>query len=204
MFKYLDMIKNRDPAATSKLEIFFCYPGVHILIFYKIARKLWDMKLNFPARFIMHIGRILTGTDIHPGAKIGKRLVIDHGMGIVIGETAIIGDDVTLFHEVTLGGTTWDSIKRHPTIEDKVIIGAGAKVLGNITIGKECRIGSNSVVLKSTKPNSTIVGIPGVEIINANKATSGDKINLNHHLIPDPVAEIIKELEKRIGVLENK
>lgn len=164
MFKNLKYDLNRilkeDPAARSKIEVFFLYPCIHALIVYRLAHKLYTHKWFFLARLLSQINRFFTGIEIHPGAKIGKGLFIDHGMGVVIGETAEVGDDVTIYHGVTLGGTGKDKGKRHPTIGDNVIIGAGAKVLGPITIGDNVKIGANSVVLKDVIINSTAVGIP--------------------------------------------
>ncbi|MDR3660275.1 MAG: serine O-acetyltransferase [Mycobacterium sp.] len=152
--------QERDPAARSALTVFLCYPGLHALIWHRIAHAIWRTHLYLPARLFAHLGRFLTGIEIHPAARIGRRLVIDHGMGVVIGETAEIGDDVTLYHQVTLGGTSLAHGKRHPTIGNNVIIGAGAKVLGNITVGADARVGSNAVVLEPVPPGSTVVGIP--------------------------------------------
>ncbi len=160
LFGPIDSYFHRDPAARSRLEILFCYPGYHALLFYRLARCFWCLKLFLLGRFVSHMGRMLTGIEIHPGAKIGKRFFIDHGMGVVIGETAIIGDDVTLYHGVTLGGTSWKPGKRHPTIESSAVIGAGAQVLGPVTVGTGARIGSNAVVLRDVAASATMVGIP--------------------------------------------
>ncbi|SHI09610.1 serine O-acetyltransferase [Clostridium collagenovorans DSM 3089] len=157
----LDSIKERDPAARNRIQVLL-YPSVHAMLFYRLAHGLYKIKLLFLARLISQLGRFFTGIEIHPGATIGRGFFIDHGMGVVIGETAEIGDNVTLFHGVTLGGTGKETGKRHPTVEDDVIIGCGAKVLGAIVIGKGSKIGANSVVLKSIPPNSTAVGIPAV------------------------------------------
>jgi serine O-acetyltransferase len=156
----IEAVVERDPAARSKLEVLLCYPGVHARIVHRLAHVLWNRSWTVTARFISHIGRWLTGIEIHPGAVIGKRLLIDHGMGVVIGETAVIGDDVTLYQQVTLGGVSLEPGKRHPTIEDGVVIGAGAAVLGPFTVGKGARIGSNAVVLKDVPAGVTVVGIP--------------------------------------------
>ena len=152
--------RERDPAARSSLEVLLCYPGLHALIWHRAAHALWRRKLTLPARFVAHIGRFLTGIEIHPAAKIGKRLIIDHGMGVVIGETAEVGDDVYLYHQVTLGGTSSARGKRHPTLGNGVIVGAGAKILGGITIGDNARVGANAVVVNAVAANSTVVGIP--------------------------------------------
>ena len=152
---------KRDPAARNVFEIITCYSGVQALIIYRLTHLLWRYKLYWLARFISTFARWITGIEIHPGAVIGRRFFIDHGMGVVIGETAEIGDDCMMYHGVTLGGTSWDKVKRHPTLKDGVIIGAGAKILGPITLGKNVRVGSNSVVVKSIDDNCTVVGIPG-------------------------------------------
>ena len=156
-------MKKRDPAARSLLEIILCYPGLHALFFHRIAHVLWNFKLYLIARFVSHISRFLTAIEIHPAAKIGKRFFIDHGVGVVIGETAEVGDDVFIYHQVTLGATTSKKIKRHPTIGNGVIIGAGAKLLGPINVGKDAKIGANSVVVTDVPPGATMVGIPAKE-----------------------------------------
>ena len=156
-------MKKRDPAARSLLEIILCYPGLHALFFHRIAHVLWNFKLYLIARFVSHISRFLTAIEIHPAAKIGKRFFIDHGVGVVIGETAEVGDDVFIYHQVTLGATTSKKIKRHPTIGNGVIIGAGAKLLGPINVGKDAKIGANSVVVNDVPPGATMVGIPAKE-----------------------------------------
>jgi len=164
---YLDAknIKEKDPAARNVLEVMILYPGFHILIYHRIANFLYSHKLYFLARLISQIGRFFTGIEIHPGAKIGKRLFIDHGMGIVIGETAEVGDNCTIYHQVTLGGTGKDVLKRHPTVGNNVIIGAGSKLLGPIIIGDNVKVGAGAVVLKNVESNSTVVGVPGDRII---------------------------------------
>ena len=164
MIKYFRSIKQRDPAARHFLQIILFYPGVHIMIFYRIARIFYLLKLKMIAEMIMWIGRFLTKIEIHPGARIGKRLFIDHGVGVVIGETTIIGDDVTIYHGATLGGVGETRCKRHPTIGNNVVIGAGAKVLGNIVVGNNVKIGANAVVLKSVPDNTTVVGVPAKPI----------------------------------------
>jgi serine O-acetyltransferase len=161
MFYTLKNIKRYDPAARSYIEIALLYPGVRVLFFYRIAHALMRIGVPFLPRLLSEIGRFLSGIEIHPAAQIGRGLIIDHGMGVVIGETTIIGNDVIIYQGVTLGGTSLVPEKRHPTIEDRVVIGAGAKVLGNITIGADSRLGSNAVVIESVPPNSTVVGIPG-------------------------------------------
>jgi serine O-acetyltransferase len=164
MFKelrdYIRSIMDRDPAARSALEVLLCYPGVHALGFYRLGHWLWQAGLMTQARFVSHLGRMLTGIEIHPGAGIGRRLFIDHGMGVVIGETAVVGNDVTLYQGVTLGGTSLNKGKRHPTLEDGVIVGAGAQVLGPIHVGAGARVGANAVVVRDVAPGSSMIGIP--------------------------------------------
>jgi len=193
---------DRDPAARSVAEVIFCYPGLHALWFHRVAHWFWQRKLFFLGRFISHLGRFFTGIEIHPGATIGKGFFIDHGMGVVIGETAEIGDNVTLYHGVTLGGVSWEKVKRHPTIDDNVVVGSGAKVLGPFTVGKGSKIGSNSVVVKEVPPNSTVVGIPGRVVMAMDRPT--DKIDLEHGKLPDPEAKAISCLFDQIRELERK
>ncbi|RME86775.1 MAG: serine O-acetyltransferase [Zetaproteobacteria bacterium] len=209
--RWLEMIKEdievafaRDPAARSKLEVLLCYPGLHAIWLHRIAHALWRRGWKLLARVISHFARWLTGIEIHPGAKIGRRFFIDHGMGVVIGETTEIGDDVTLYHGVTLGGTTWEKVKRHPTIGNGVIIGAGAKVLGPITIGEGSRIGANSVVLKDVPPHSTVVGIPGTVVGKSAPVIVDGKLNLDHHLLPNPVAEALSHVIKMIEDVDRR
>ena len=152
--------RQRDPAARSTLEVLLCYPGLHAVLWHRLSHRLWHARLRLPARFTAHLGRFLTGIEIHPAAKIGRRLIIDHGMGVVIGETAEVGDDVYLYHQVTLGGTSSERGKRHPTVGNNVIVGAGAKILGAITIGDNARVGANAVVVQPVNANETVVGIP--------------------------------------------
>src|SRR6056300_1231171 len=156
----LAVVFQRDPAARNFIEILMTYPGVHAVMLHRLAHRLWLLKLKWIARLVSHLGRLLTGIEIHPGAKIGQRFFIDHGMGVVIGETSIIGNDCTLYHGVTLGGTTWKKGKRHPTLGNNVVIGAGAKILGPITIGNNSKIGSNAVVVNNIPENTTAIGIP--------------------------------------------
>ncbi len=189
---------DRDPAARSSWEVLTCYPGLHAIWMYRLANACWRNHLLWLGRFISHVARWLTGIEIHPGATIGKRFFIDHGMGIVIGETSEIGDDVTLYHGVTLGGTTWEKKKRHPTLKDGVIVGAGAKVLGAITIGEQSRIGANSVVFRDVPAHSTVVGIPGTVVSTTESLIENGKINLDHHLLDNPVAEAIGHVLKMI------
>jgi len=206
----IQIVFKRDPAAKSAIEVIFCYPGLHALWLYRIARFFWVHNLLFLGRFLSHIARFLTGIEIHPGAKIGKRFFIDHGMGVVIGETAEIGDDVLLYQGVTLGGTTLEKRKRHPSIGNYVVIGAGATILGPIEIGDGAKIGAGSVVVKPVPPGATVVGIPG-RITKPQKPVIKPLIDLEHGKLPDPVAEAvnilinrIKGLEERIEELEGK
>ncbi len=179
MFKHIkediSVVFERDPAARTHWEIVTTYPGVHALLIHRLSHWVWGKRFFWVARFISHIGRFLTGIEIHPGAKIGRRVFIDHGMGVVIGETAVIGDDCTLYHGVTLGGTSWNKGKRHPTLEQGVVIGAGAKVLGPIIIGKGAKIGSNAVVVKDVPENATAVGIPA-RILEQETSKQRDKM----------------------------
>src|SRR5215470_20339356 len=172
----IDTVLAKDPAARSRLEVVFCYPGFHSILYYRLAHWLWVRKWLLLGRFVSHLGRLLTGIEIHPGAKIGRRFFIDHGMGVVIGETTEIGDDVLLYQGVTLGGTGKEKGKRHPTIGNNVVIGTGAKILGNITIGNNTKVGAGSVVVRSVPDNSTVVGIPGR--VTRARVDAGD--NLEH------------------------
>ncbi|QGM97518.1 serine O-acetyltransferase [Methylocystis parvus] len=196
-------VLQRDPAARNSLEVALFYPGVHAILLYRVANGLWRRGVKFPARFLSWFARLATNIDIHPGATIGERLFIDHGAGVVIGETSVIEDDVTLYHGVTLGGTSWAPGKRHPTIESGVLVGAGAKILGPITVGARARIGANSVVIEDVAPEMTVVGIPG-RIVKVERRRSGPdgRIDLEHHLIPDPVGDAISVLIDRIDFLE--
>jgi serine O-acetyltransferase len=160
LWSEIETYKTRDPALRSRLDVIFSYPGFHALVFHRVAHKLWRNGFYFWGRLVSHIGRVLSGIEIHPGAKIGRGLFIDHGMGVVIGETAEVGDNVTLYQGVTLGGTSLNKGKRHPTIEDGVIVGSGAKILGPFTVGKDARVAANAVVLKEVPPGVTVVGIP--------------------------------------------
>lgn len=171
----IDVVFERDPAARSVLETIFTCPGFQAIVFHRFNHWLWKKKLYLLARMTAHIARFLTGIEIHPGAVIGDRFFIDHGMGIVIGETAEIGDDVSIYHGVTLGGTTWNKGKRHPTLENDVVIGAGAKILGPITIGTGSRVGCNAVVVKDTPPGSTVVGVPGHTVVKKDTADESAK-----------------------------
>jgi len=186
----IETVFAQDPAARSFLEVTFCYPGLHAVWFHRMAHFLWKHNLPFLARLLSHFSRFLTGIEIHPGAKIGRRFFIDHGMGIVIGETAEIGDDVLLYQGVVLGGTTQKKGKRHPTVGNKVVIGTGATVLGDVSVGDGSRIGSGSVVIKPVPPGATVVGIPGRVVEDHPKAS----VDLEHGRLPDPIAEAIKSV----------
>ncbi len=205
---------ERDPAAQSAFEIMTTYPGVHAVLIHRVSHTCWNAGYLWLARFIAHICRWLTGIEIHPGAQIGRRFFIDHGMGVVIGETAIIGDDCTIYHGVTLGGTTWDKGKRHPTLHNGVIIGAGAKVLGPIEIGAGARVGSNSVVLKPVPAGATVVGIPGHIIGTQPKTAKIERDEIAKKMgfdaygttadMPDPVAYAINRMLDHIHLLDKQ
>tara|TARA_Y100001968_G_C19418820_1_gene750560 strand:- start:663 stop:1403 length:741 start_codon:yes stop_codon:yes gene_type:complete len=193
------IIKERDPAARGIFEIIFCYPGFQALTIHRISHKLWKYKLPFLPRLLSHTTRFFTGVEIHPGAKIGKGVFIDHGMGVVIGETSEIGNRCLLYQGVTLGGTGKDHGKRHPTLEENVVVGAGAKVLGAIRVGTNTRIGAGSVVVKNVDANSTVVGIPG-RVVHQSEAKSNP---LAHSALPDTEANVLRNLMERIDQLEN-
>lgn len=197
----IDVVFEQDPAARNMIEVIFTYSGLHAVWGHRIAHYLWKKRLFFLARFFSQFSRWLTGIEIHPGAVIGQRLFIDHGMGVVIGETCEIGDSVTIYQGVTLGGTGKEKGKRHPTIKDHVLIATGAKILGSMTIGENSRIGAGSVVLKEVPPNSTVVGIPGRVVMQDGVKISRD---LDHINLPDPVADKFKELEDDIKKLKNE
>ena len=194
---------ERDPAARSAFEVFTVYAGVHALWAHRISHWLWQHKLTWLARANAQIARFFTGIEIHPGATIGRRLFIDHGMGVVIGETAEIADDVTLYHGVTLGGVSLEKVKRHPTVEHGVVIGAGAKVLGNITIGSCSRIGANAVVVKSVPAQSVVVGVPG-QIIKRVHEVNEDTPDLQHADLPDAISRYLQSINARMSSLEAK
>lgn len=197
--KDLQAVFQRDPAARNILEVLLCYPGFHALLLHRIAHFLFSLGLVTLPRFISHVNRLLTGIEIHPGASFGSGVFIDHGMGVVIGETAEIGDNVTIYQGVTLGGTGKEKGKRHPTIKEGVVIGAGAKVLGAMEIGKGARIGAGSVVLKPVPDGATVVGVPGRVVLH--KGQKVPSINLNHVDIPDPLSGILEDLQKQIDEL---
>lgn len=195
----IKVIYDNDPAAKNFLEVILCYPGLHALIAYRLAHRLYKWKIPLVPRIISYLTRIITGIEIHPGAKIGRRFFIDHGEGVVIGETTVVGDDVLIYQQVTLGGTGKESGKRHPTIGNNVIVGAGAKVLGNITIGDYVRIGAGSVVIDDVPEYSTVVGIPGRI---AHRAVVDKQGNLMHNRIPDPVRCEINKLKAEVEILK--
>jgi len=196
----LAIIKERDPAARSTLEILLCYPGFHALVMHRISHRLWRLRVPLLPRLLSQVGRLFTGIEIHPGARIGRGVFIDHGMGVVIGETAVIGDHCLLYQGVTLGGTGKQHGKRHPTLKENVVVGAGAKVLGAITVGANTRIGAGSVLLRDVAPDSTVVGIPG-RVIHQ----SGVRIDpLAHSALPDAEARVIRNLMERIDNLESQ
>jgi len=208
----ISCVFGRDPAARHALEVLTAYPGVHALLLHRFSHWLWQIGLKWLARLSSHIGRLLTGIEIHPGAQIGRRFFIDHGMGVVIGETAQIGNDCTLYHGVTLGGTSWETGKRHPTVEDGVVIGAGAKVLGPIIIGANARIGSNAVVVRDVPRSATVVGIPGriVEAVtdkSRQRAETAKKIGFDAYGevrdMPDPVNQALDSLLDHARDIEN-
>lgn len=225
----IQVVFERDPAARSTLETIFTCPGFQAILFHRFNHWLWQMKLYLLARITAHITRFLTGIEIHPGAQIGRRFFIDHGMGIVIGETSEVGDDVSIYHGVTLGGTTWQKGKRHPTLGNNVVVGAGAKILGPITIDEGTRIGCNAVVVKDIPPNSTVVGVPGRVVVkkdekatNAKREAMAKKIGFDAYAeskdMPDPIqnaidtmldhmhktGEELEELKKKLDDFEKK
>jgi serine O-acetyltransferase len=210
----IQSVFHRDPAARNAFEVLTCYPGLHAIWFHRLSHWLWMHGLKWLARMSSNLGRWLTGVEIHPGARIGRRFFIDHGMGIVIGETAEIGDDVTLYHGVTLGGTSWNKGKRHPTLENGVIVGAGAKILGPFTVGAGAKIGSNAVVTREVPPGATAVGIPGRVIVKssdeqeAKRKAIAEKIGFDAYGVsedmPDPVARAIGQLLDHVQAVEER
>ena len=194
---------ERDPAARNALEVILCYPGVHALLFHRLAHRLWRGGRVITARFVSHVGRFLTGIEIHPAARIGPGVFIDHGMGVVIGETAEVGENVTLYQGVTLGGTSLKRDKRHPTLERNVVVGTGAAVIGAITLGEGTRVGAGSVVVKDVPPNSVVVGVPG-RVIYRDGQRVVESIDLEHTDLPDPLAKAIEQMLDRIHLLETE
>lgn len=193
---------DRDPAARSALEVLLCYPGLHAVWGHRLSHWLWAHNLRLLARWLSQVVRSFTGIEIHPGATIGPRFFIDHGMGVVIGETVEVGADVTLYHGVTLGGASWSKGKRHPTLEDRVVVGAGAKVLGAITIGSDSRIGANAVVVKSVPANSVVVGVPGQSVARSRLRLPEDRPDLEHAIMPDTIGASVISLMARLDALE--
>lgn len=210
----INIVFDRDPAARSKIEVIMTYPGFHALLLHRLNHWLWGVNLKFISRFIAYFSRWLTGIEIHPGAVIGKRFFIDHGMGVVVGETAVIGDDCTLYHGVTLGGTSWKKGKRHPTLGNGVVVGAGAKVLGPIEIGDNARIGSNAVVVRSVSADTTIVGIPGRVATTDSVKPSPEQEEMAKKIgfdaygasqeLPDPVAVAINSMLEHIHTMDRE
>jgi len=198
---FMKAARERDPAACGPLCVLFCYPGLKALLFHRVGHFLWQAGLCLPARMVSQLGRFFTGIEIHPAAVIGRGLFIDHGMGVVIGETAEIGDNCTLYQGVTLGGTGTERGKRHPTLGDDVMVGAGAQVLGNITVGSGSYIGANSVVIKDVPPDATVVGVPGRIVSIAGERVS---VSLHHERLPDPVLERLVELQREIEKVEEE
>ena len=193
-------VRERDPAARSRLEVLLCYSGLHAVWFYRMNHWLWNLGFFLLSRWLSQVARLLTGIEIHPGAKIGRRLFVDHGMGVVIGETAVVGDDVTLYQGVTLGGTGKELGKRHPTIEENVVVGGGAKILGNITVGKNSRIGAGSVVLRNVPDNSTVVGVPGHIIFREGKRV----VITDPKQINDPLSEALAAVLMEVNKLRER
>ncbi len=202
----IQVVFERDPAARSVAEVIFCYPGFHAIIYHKLAHFLYKKEWFFLARLVSHFSRFLTGIEIHPGATIGKGFFIDHGSGIVIGETTEIGDNVTLYQGVTLGGSGKEKGKRHPTIGNNVTISAGAKVLGSFNVGDHAKIGGGSVVIKAVPPGCTVIGVPGriVARDGAKVENRDNEVDLDHNVLPDPVADMLSAMQSRIDELEKK
>lgn len=200
----IQCVYDRDPAARSTLEILLSYPGLHAIWGHRIAHWLWENNLRLLARWFSHLIRALTGIEIHPGARIGPGFFIDHGMGVVIGETAEVGRGVTMYHGVTLGGTSLHKGKRHPTIGENVVVGAGAKILGPITIGENSRIGANAVVVKSVPPNSVVVGVPGQVVLRSKPRAVPDSPDLDHTALPDAIGEAMVVMMQRMEALEKR
>ena len=201
----IQTVFHGDPAAKSAFEVLSCYPGVHAILLHRVAHRLYRWGLFVIARLVSHFGRWLTGIEIHPGAKIGRRFFIDHGMGVVIGETSEIGDDVLIYQGVTLGGTGHEKGKRHPTISSHVVVGSGAKILGNITLGEWVRVGAGSVVVRSVPDHSTVVGIPGrIVAIKGVAIADEEDAMLEHGQLPDPVGQTLANLNERVALLEDE
>lgn len=197
---------ERDPAARSVAEVIFCYPGFHAILFHRLAHFLWNRKRYFIARLLSHINRFLTGIEIHPGANIGEGIFIDHGMGVVIGETSIVGRNCTIYHGVTLGGVSLQRGKRHPTLQDGVIVGVGAKILGPHTIGARSRVGAGSLVISDVPPGCTVVGVPAKVVYSEEEGGRkvSQSLDFEHHKLPDPVESALQALNNRIAELERQ
>lgn len=200
--KDLNAVFERDPAASGKIEVFLTCPGFHAVMFHRMAHWLWRRDVPLLPRIISHLSRFLTGIEIHPGARIGASFFIDHGMGVVIGETTVIGNNVTLFQGVTLGGTGKERGKRHPTLGNNIVVGVGAKVLGNIVIGDNVKVGANSVVLESVPPDSTVVGVPGRVVKQGGKRLT--ETMLDHVHLPDPIADRIERIERELEEIKEQ
>lgn len=201
----IDCVFERDPAARTRFEVITTYPGIQAVAIHRVSHALWCGGWRYPARFLSFVARVFTNVDIHPGATIGRRFFIDHGACVVIGETAVVGDDVTLYHGVTLGGTSWNKGRRHPRLGSGVMVGAGAKILGAITVGDGVRVGANSVVVQDVPESCTVIGIPGKVVIGDRRPGNNRYgINLDHHLIPDPVGKAIECLLSRMDVMERQ
>jgi serine O-acetyltransferase len=203
MRRDIQVVFERDPAARSVMEVLWCYPGVHALLFHRLAHRLWNRGWLTLGRFVSHVGRFLTGIEIHPGARLGQGLFIDHGMGVVIGETTEVGANCTLYQGVTLGGTSLKKEKRHPTLGNNIVVGAGAKILGAITVGDHSKIGAGSVVVTEVPPHSTVVGVPG-RVVQRSGENTVQTIDLDHHDLPDPEAKAINYLADKVRELERE
>jgi len=195
---------TRDPAARSLLEVLLCYPGLHAVWGHRLAHWLWIRRLKLFARWLSQFMRLVTGIEIHPGARIGHEFFIDHGMGVVVGETTEIGECVTLYHGVTLGGVSLNKGKRHPTLEDNVVVGAGAKILGAITVGSNSRIGANAVVVKDVPPNSVVVGVPGQVVVRSRPRLHPEAPDLDHNTLPDTIGDTLAQLMEHVRQLEER
>lgn len=203
--KEISAIFERDPAAKNVLEVLLCYPGLHAILLHRVAHRLYQGKWFVTARFLSQVSRLLTGIEIHPGAKIGEGLFIDHGSGVVIGETAEVGENVTIYQGVTLGGTGKEKGKRHPTVGNNVVISSGARVLGSFKVGDNVKIGAGSVVLKEVPDNCTVVGVPGrVVVRDGQRVGRKPEIDLRHDQLPDPVAEILQGLQEKLAAMEKR
>ena len=201
----IETVFRQDPAAKGWLEVLLAYPGVHAILSHRVAHRLYKARLFVLARILSHFARWITGIEIHPGARIGRRFFIDHGMGVVIGETTLIGDDVLLYQGVTLGGTGHETCKRHPTLENHVVVGSGAKVLGNITVGEWVRIGAGSVVVRNVPPHSTVVGVPGrIVAVKGVRIEHPEWEMLEHGELPDPVGQTLANLNERVALIESE